>query len=324
MISGLYGYQNDTKDNSTTSDGPRTFSLTELSLMYTEIVIAIIGIIGNFLCLIVLLHSSQRHQVKTPYSIVLAISDILLLSFTVLTSRLWRITGFAVPGAMGWCNIRLFIGCSAITVSGHAVALFTVNRAISVCKPWKLKSLMPTRTVLILLCLICLVSLGLHVPYLFGLKPVAKCVANRDHAWVVDDYRPILQLTYMGCVPDAIIVLGNMIIVKRLYHIRRNVPQRITVGGDAYAPVLGTCVALGVFHITTRLPLMVILTYELATRTSVAHPIYRSCLLLTTVNHAGNFVLYIMMSPSFRQTLKALLTWGFQTHRRKTAQISEM
>ena len=195
--------------------------------------------------------------------------------------------------------------------------VFTINRALSVCMPLKVASLMPTRTTITLLGLIYVVSLGLHTPYILFLEAAVSSAHDDDQRWLLQKYHPIMQLTVMGYIRDVIIVLGNIVIVIRTCQFKRNRAGKVTSGTDFCSPVVRTCVGLGIFPIVTRLPLMASLTYDTIADGAVSQLMKRCYLLLSTVNNAGNFILYIMLSPSFRESMKTMFVRRFLTCRKK-------
>ena len=279
-------------------------------ILYVELVISVVGVLGNLLCIIILCHRSQRHLVKTPFLVSVAVSDMLILCFVVFMPRLKYMFGLMVPGPLGWCNIGYFVGFGAIGISGCSLGLFTVNRALSVNMPLKYMTMMPARMNLGLLFSVWTISLALHVPCLLATEADACCIFVKDYEWVIQQYRPVLQLTVMSFLPITVIVLGNVSIAYRLCQMRHSCserPVKDTSRDDPYGPVVGMCVGLGVFHVLTRLPLLVYIVEHTVSECTHSDQLYSSIsYLFSTINHAGNFVIYTMLSPTFRKTMKLI------------------
>ena len=307
-INGIIEPQNNNFSN-ISERNPRV--LDQIRIIYmTELVIAAIGLLGNLFCLIVLFHRSQRYLAKTPYLVSLATSDLLLLYFSIFTTRLKSVTGLNIPGPQSWCSVIYFMGYSGITLSSFVLALFTLNRVISVFMPTRYMALMSSKRVIISLLLLWLLVMGLHVPYLLALEPNGICKQVAELSWVLAYYRPILQISIMGYIPDVMILTGNLAIVVRLYRLKR-VKGVMSSGrsgskDDSYDTVIATCLWLAVFHLVTRVPLLTNIAHRWSdnspasdTRLLVSVGFY----LLATFNHVGNFILYIIICPSFRKTV---------------------
>ena len=302
------------QNNFSNASEPSPDALAQIHIIHIiELVVASIGLLGNIVCLVVLLHRSQRHLANTPYLISLATSDFLLVYFNTFTTRLKSVTGLNIPGPLGWCGVRFFMGYSCITISSLVMALFTLNRMLAAYVPSKNMTLMPIKRTIVILFFLWLSVLGLHVPYLLVYEPDGICVEVAGLSWVLSYYSPILRLSIMGFLPDVIILVGNLAIVFKIYHLkhaRSGMSLKASPQDDRYNTAIVTCLWLGTFHVVTRAPLLSNIAYQ-EIATSPASDIYlvvsETFYLFAIFNHSVNFILYIVINPSFRKTLRNIL-----------------
>ena len=287
--------------------------------LFIEFVISILGMVANLTCFFILLHPTQRHLTKTPFLISLAISDILILYFAIFQSRLYMLFGVYVPGVLGWCNVAYFISLSAYSLSALAVALFTVSRALAIYKPMEYGTILPKKTIMLGLPFIWIVVFLIHTPYLMAAYPYNTCQSVTGWTWVHQYFRPVTQLLLANIFPDTVIFVGNVCIVCRLHKLKQRLlvtmpPSSST--DEPYNATIAMCMGLGVFHVITTLPVMVNIIVVTARNTPFKDQLHVFGLLLylmATLNYSVNFILYMVHSQSFRQTLKIIFCVATQT-----------
>ena len=284
--------------------------------------VSIAGLFGNVLSLAVLLHASQRHFLKTPYLLSLTISDILTL-LVILKDRIQFLIGDHLPGFLGWCNVSNLIILTGLTMSSLAVALFTIHRIIVLHQPLTTNRFMSLAGANTLLLILWVTTFGLYVPAIFAITPSYECIAVIGWEWFGLYYRPIVKMVSSGIIPDSIIFIGNVSIVVRLRHLKSQLSDTVERNsgpvesesrsqGEPYNAAIGICLGLGLFHLLTTLPLktkLVIwgITGNQYFRAEVSTVLPACLYFLATLNHAGNFILYMILTRSFRHTLKKLL-----------------
>ena len=299
--------------NTSINDTTDPFEIsTEVRILWTmELGVCIAGILENILCLVVLLHSSQRRLRKTPYLASLAISDIVTL-LAIFGQRLFILTGDHLPGFLGWCNVNYLIILTGLTMSSLTVALFTLHRAISLYWPLIKYGLMSIKGAIISLSVLWVITFALYSPVLFSLKPTHQCVAVPGWQWLALYYRPLVQLITSVIISDTTILAGNVAIIVKLFWVkdlRRDTGKNVSLRSqeEPYNSVIRMCLCLGLFHLVTTLPGMVQqVIWGISgsyTNEEVFSVIPMGLYLLATLNYAGNFILYIGFAPSFRLTL---------------------
>ena len=285
-----------------------------------EISVCIAGTIGNVLCMVILLHPTQRHFKKTPYLVSLSISDITTLN-GFLHMRLVNFTATGLPGPLGWCNISYWVTVSALHMSSTAVVLFTMHRVLCLYYPKANPRLSSKKTSIIGLITCWVMTLALFAPLLLTYKSSMVCEFVPEWEWFDNDFRLIVQLIWTNVLTDIILITGNIAIIIRVFRIKRNLrgtsvtsPRSQSIPPtqrreEPYNNVMRTCLGLGVFHVLTTLPSMILMVdwaLRDVERAAYFDVLPMALLLLATVNYAGNFLVYIVLSKKFRETFKIL------------------
>ena len=308
------------------------FEMTEISshvhllslemkiILAVEISVCIAGTIGNVLCMVILLHPTQRHFRKTPYLVSLSISDIITLN-GFLQMRLVDFTATGLPGPLGWCNINYWVTVSALHMSSTAVVLFTMHRVLCLYYPKAHPRLLSKKTSIIGLVTCWVMTLALFAPLLLTYKSSMVCEFVPGWEWFDYDFRSIVQLIWAHVLTDFILITGNIAIIIRVFRIRRNLrgisvtsPRSQSIPStqrqeEPYKNVMRTCLGLGVFHVLTTLPsgiLIVVWGFRDVERAAYVDVLPMALFLMSTVNYAGNFLVYMVLSKTFRDTFKIM------------------
>ena len=300
---------------------PHHLLSTEVQIMLAvEVSICIAGIIGNGLCMVTLLHSTQRHFGKTAFLVSLSISDILTLT-VIMRHRLMKLTSSGFPGPLGWCNIMMWIGVSALHMSSTGVALFTIHRVKCMYYPKVNSNSLRKKNSIKGLVICWAMTLILFSPLIIAYEPSMVCKIVPEWNWFAAVFRPIVQLILANILTDIIIVIGNAAVIFRAIQMAHNIrsmsvamPQASTSMPETesqeepYNTVIRTCLGLGFFHVLTTLPSAIFLIgwHHPAQQLTV---LSLSVYFLGTVNYAGNFVVYMMVSKNFRNTIGTMFSW---------------
>ena len=283
-------------------------------LWMIELGVCIAGILGNVLSLVILFHLTQRMLNKTPYLVSLALSDIVTL-VAIFGQRLPILTGDHPPGFLGWCNVNLATVLTGLTMSSLAVAQFTIHRVISLYRPTIKYGFMSLKGAIISLSVLWVLTFALYSPTLFAMKSSHEYIAVPGWRWFAVYYRPLLQLIISGIVPDTTILIGNVAIIVKITRVKNQIRDTIAVRAsrdEPYNRVIGTCLGLGVFHLVTTLHVMTQFVIwgirGFYTIEDVYSVLPTSLYLVATLNYAGNFILYMLITRSFRATLKDIFS----------------
>ena len=241
----------------------------------------------------------------------------------ILKDRIHFLVGDHLPGFLGWFYISNIIILTWLMISNLAVALFTIYRIIALHQPLTTNRLMSMAGANTLLLMLWVTTFGLYVPAIFAITSSYECIAVIAWEWFGLYFRLIVKLFASGIIPDSIIFIGNVSNVVRLRRLKSQLTDTADINSgpvesesrsqvEPYNAAIGICLGLGVFHLLTTLPLKTKLVIwgikgnqYLRAEVSTVLP---ACLyFLATVNHAGNFIFYMILTRSFQHTSKKLL-----------------
>ena len=274
--------------------------------------VAIVGMMANLMCLLVLLHPTQRQCKRNSFLISLVISDCLLLYFAGLSTYLRMLRDISMPGFLGQCNVENYFILTTACLSNIMIALFTLSRALIVYIPTKYDEVISKKLINTAIPLIWIVILLIQTPHLVKLEWEKDCLDGSNWNSVYRYYRHIMQIGLAHVIPDTIIFTGNLAIISKLYKGRYRGHDGMFESGPRGEPsrsIVGTCIGLGMCHLLMTLPFLVLILLQRTTdlpQDDQFYIIYTIFYLLMTANHAINFILYMMLSRSFRETLNSM------------------
>ena len=132
-----------------------------------------LGVVGNTMTLITLLHRRAKKTPTTIFLTLLAFADILLI--TVSTPRWTLIYNFGIDIRYlgnGFCKGQFFLAFMAPCVSVYSLVAMTIERLLYTLRPFDAKFLI-TRKVAVIVCVVVVafsVSITSHLAYGFSLK----------------------------------------------------------------------------------------------------------------------------------------------------------
>ena len=140
---------------------------------------------------------------------------------------------------------------------------------------------------------------------------LSNCLNNEDALPVVHRMY-IVEMVVSSLIPFVVMSLSNIAICVNLYKSKNISNQSANTANQSRFK--HTSIILGVISITffiTTFPLKMINVYVtmamLYERANNQYPLLRSCfILLNSINHAYNFVLYCVTGTKFRNELKAM------------------
>ncbi|KAH3752688.1 hypothetical protein DPMN_187313 [Dreissena polymorpha] len=207
---------------------PYTPSPEHRFFTYITPVIAVLGIVGNSVSLMVFLSKNMRKLSASMYLIALAISDIMSLLLYVLPEWLKHgeplLSGYSWPSLLqtnGVCKSVLYIQYIARFLSSWFVVFFTIERFIGVCFPLRRKDLCDHRSASrVILGAVVVAAAGcVFKPVLSGSFPTISgamlCTSDKDNQYLSF----ILDSTFgviITFIPFILITVLNVFIIRRL------------------------------------------------------------------------------------------------------------
>ncbi|CAF2410630.1 unnamed protein product [Rotaria sp. Silwood2] len=190
-----------------------------------------IGIIGNLLSILVF---ARREMIKfcvSMLTIVLAVSDILLLTTSLFNIILPDFRGGSLSDeSVFWCHFHGYFDLLFAGVSGYSVVFISVERWFSIWKPFEKSKYVTFKSTLIIVISYILISIFGFSWFPFTLnynpdqpKPAEKCELSRPTVYKIFGTISVI-FTYI--VPFFFLGILNILIVYRLHARQNTVIQR--------------------------------------------------------------------------------------------------
>ncbi|XP_014769673.1 growth hormone secretagogue receptor type 1 [Octopus bimaculoides] len=301
-------------------------------------VIFAMGILGNSISLKIFLSKNFRRQAGGVYLASLSCADIFALVFYVMTEWLKKIPLFLmyrrkipVLDTEGMCQMIQFLSYTFRFLSSWLVVIFTVERYIGVCHPFKRLEWCTTKTARRSIGFLVFLSLAIN-SYKPALTKVyrlhgdlTKCTGNLDYRYLsfVLDSVYAVSITF---VPFVFIFLLNVLIIRALVRLKRRqktnqVKAKEAVGRTDFTLLL---LMISFCFIAFKLPFFVtwcqqfFFTIKLErsdldeindhNRLLVMKEALNISRIIFYMSYVTNFFLYSFVGSSFRLELKRLLS----------------
>nr|KAG5700513.1 hypothetical protein BaRGS_025225 [Batillaria attramentaria] len=315
------------------------------------------GTFGNVMSIVVCSRmKSIDHFLKNGF-IALAVSDLLLLYFSLLLTR-WVST---IAGGMAYnpkmlnaftCKLHAFVVYSTNMLSAWLVVAMTFRRAASVIWPHRAGVAFTKRKSQIVLAALVSVVLLINAHFLFGytktheagVEILDECVfVSNEYGVFVNNVWNWVDLFASSFVPFGLLVVSNAVLVWKVLASVRAARGRLATGGtEAIAArekrassmtVTLICVSISFITLTGPVALWPFVDpYGLNNIPEdfyhflVMQLVWSACLLLWTCNTSINFYLYCLTGTKFREEFRRIFTspccsrQGVSAARRKRAE----
>ena len=193
--------------------------------LWSSVVLALIGIVGNILCLLVVSQKQNRSISCSVYMGGLAISDTAML----IASCILSVLAILLKEIRMVCKITLYLVNTA-SLSGVMIILaLLVERVIAVMKPMKAAVLLSPKRALITTIILAGVSAVYNIPRIFYTESSVQygsknCVSFRSND-VLSSVYSMSSLILTGVLPLVAILVMNIIIVFSIKLAKRNVAE---------------------------------------------------------------------------------------------------
>lgn len=285
-----------------------------------KVFITVFGLFGNILTIIIL---SKRRNIKSSTAVylnALAISDILILIFGPFCDWLEDMLEVIISNYGQFaCKLQTFLQYSSSSTSSWLLVAVTIERAISVTLPHRVRSSCTTRVALIVVIVTWIVVYMANLHFLFGMghthNKLCKAVASQEYIHFSKYVFPWVDFSLCFAGPALLLIIGNIVIIFQLaqYHSR----QKHLANGPSSTSCSVSIILIVVnfvFLVTTGpiyiysiiLPYMVkqLPPDEVVSLQSFWGPMLNS---LWETNAALNMVLYVLTGSRFREELTHIL-----------------
>ena len=285
----------------------------------------IIGVPANILVLIAFSTKGLSQGTSSLLFRILAIFDLYVVFVNVCL--------FAIPDSLGvmvtkyssaTCKIFVTSMLWARCMSGWALASVTVERAIGLTWPHKVKVLLTRRRIGIVLVIIGILSLAFYSPFFVAIEltilPHGLKICNLHSqlpGYGVKTF-PYIDPLLNTMIPFVLILTGNGVIIRALkvsFKMRKESTNYSSkTKSDHIAYMLLTA---SFTFIILRIPLILQMVMDLAYRSrplSIGHQVasllFHITIAADTINHSINMLLYCASGQKFRCVVLGLLTCG--------------
>ena len=293
------------------------FSSIPLSTIIIGIV-CILGILANFLVLVVIILSELRTSVFMNLIICLSIFDTMFL-FSVFLAQRGIFGEILIKPSLLYCRFIFFFTHVTGIMSSWVTVLISVERYIAIFYPLKAHIYCTKKRTLVTVIIITILACTSQIPLFFtcslvfiGQRP--RCISFISHTW--DDMMfVIFHFMVQSFVPLIIITILNAFLIKRIkvqsaFRARSQGQHSVSAPSRKHLSLVAMMVCLCVVFALTSLPgTLIILINYLCKFTTGRHCIffggwlYHIPFLLNDINHGVNFFLYCLTGSVFRQAL---------------------
>ena len=284
--------------------------------------IQVAGILGNIVSLVVLCRPNMRKIPTSLYLIVLAIGDTLYLT-TKLMNTLNRYYLNQFLDSQTWCKMGSHVNDASQFLSVWILVAMTAERLVAVRHPLRVSSTCSKRNTKIVVAVITLIAclLPIYTYWFIAFLP------SRNICAYVPEYFHIVKVwtwVYAGMVtyiPIALLIYFNVTIIvaiRKSESEQRALVCRVPGGGNSVShsrQVTLMVLAVSCVFVVCLLPFALdhpIQHILMDPTDPVTYARYAlagyACLLLASLNHAVNFILYMLTARRFRAELLLMVS----------------
>ena len=290
--------------------------------LYISLFLVIVGLLGNFINILVMLKLMRKHT-SSIYIVILALSDSIFLILEFIVSLLPVLGCFHFSHPLSFriiynavsCKVVMFLYNLAANYSSLLIICFTVERFIAVHKPMKVKQLCTMKRTRVT-CVVSLVIISVCVmPYNFlmiGLDSMRRCTVHPK--WISShSVINVVELALFRVVPVFIIAVMNIFIIcKVVKHVPLSAELARRDQDNKSRQLTLILILISTSYIVLCVPDLITAVYWtfLVSKDKVAiyskefWILYKSTQTLYTAAFAINFYLYVLGSRMYRQSVK--------------------
>lgn len=308
--------------------------LFNVRMCFLPIIVA--GTVTNLLNFVVLSHKEMRTLSTSVYLFALAVADLGVMYFELF--RVWFEWMNIVKPELyfndTYCKIANYTNGVVRDFSNWLIACLTLERLVMVASPYRAKDLCTVRTAKkVTLTLLIMIS----VPHLHWLvysvsQQNVRYVCWEDPNSKVASVLSALVEFLVGYIVIVVVFVMNLILVTMIY--RRRLPCLSSVAASACTPgafaqgkrasynkrLTRTLLCVAIVFLVCETP-RIIMSFicRFLSRTPVKRIVLNIAFVISGINHAANFFIYILSSPRFRQLLVQSLPCQSAHHKNRVS-----
>ena len=292
--------------------------------------IFILGIIGNILTAIIMLNLSFRRMNISVYLLALAVVDTVCL-FSQRLTRLWleHVFGLIIDVLSPWgCKILMFVHYGASCSSSWLICAVTLERVFVAYFPYRAKALCSRWRAKVVTVLVIMAAFIANTYTIVLFEPVRETDGYLYCQQKTGFIRTttMIDFAFYSLVPSIILFSGNVLLILRLY--KRIDFRRSSLSGELGSVSRETrrttsmliTVSLTFLVLTTPVSIYYVIASFIDIPTTSEILVCRIILqVLSSSNHAVNFLLYCISGRVFRRALMRTCTCRQPFHKRTTS-----
>ena len=187
-------------------------------MVYIMMCLCILGLLGNILCVLVMIRKGLRHLPFAVYSSTLAVSDSIVLIYHMLEN-----INLLYPMSLHGCIIWRFIMQTCNQYSSWCLVQLTVERFVAVVIPLKCHEIITQTRAVVGLAITFVVLSSVNVHIIWNWEPIscAWTESFRKSAWFF--YYIGADILLYSSTPSLLLIVLNVIIIYKLFCTRTNV-----------------------------------------------------------------------------------------------------
>ncbi|XP_051731496.1 trace amine-associated receptor 13c-like [Ctenopharyngodon idella] len=293
----------------------RSVSLSVYVILYVAAAaVALLTVCGNLLVIISVSHFKQLHTPANILILSLAVSDLLVGVFVMPLHLSWLIESCWISGPV-MCSAFNFVTFQATSVSVHTVALIAVDRFLALRSPFVYSEKISPNVICIATLFNWLFSLFYNITLLFINGNFTDVTCPGECLYIVDEVSSLIDLLVVFLVPcTLIIILYTHVFVIAKKHVtairalqvhNSTSKNRVSDKSERKAAL-----ALGILVFVFLLCLLPYYIFSLTNflRDDSFSNVINSVLILFYLNSSINPLIYAMLYPWFKKSLKIILT----------------
>lgn len=290
--------------------------------------INVVGLLGNLLTFLVLLRMQMTQKTSILiYIIAITFSDTIILFFSSITIYSLRAFGY-LPSNMQYVNdmnrgyfFLYYLTEIFLYFNTWLTLAMCVDRYISVCKPHKASEFCNRSKALKVVVGLAIAISIFNIPKAFEstaiLDPtnMTQCLITTETPLLENDVYNLFYKMFLDVVLRFLFPLVTMVVLTILTIVtlrsatfgaleatKRKKTKKMT------NTITWMCIAVVIVYILCQVPLIIVYSLEPIFRgNNLFQKIFTTAILLVTINSSVNFIIYCLLSPTFRRVFFSTL-----------------
>ena len=305
-----------------------TFDLA-LFLRYAGTLTVVLGLIGNFLSIIVFSRKALRSRSCSMYFLALSVSNICVLIGYTFENLLFHGFGIQFLSSAFMCKSIIFLIYASTDSSNYFLTLAAIDRCILVsCRTGHYRFCRKSIAKCLIILVVVIFSLiNSHFLYGFRLDENGSClpVPQEYINFYVHHYDSYIDIIKTVLIPFFIIFICNIFIILRLTRkqnslsrtaARRRSRRRIEKDRQLTGFLLLTSILFILLSLPSEINDVLRTSFTRQFQMTYACQLWTSTtifILLHQINHASHFYVYTLTGPIFRKEFQKCLCLHRQT-----------